>query len=400
VKDAAAMLVAPEPSIAHPAPRRLLAIALATSVASTSGTSFIYPVLPVLAGDLHVDATRIGLAMAVLTMPGIVLAPLFGIIADLKGRRRLLIFGLTLFAIGGAAAAAAPTYGWFLICRTLQGIGMSALLPLTIVLISDILSEEREIHGQGLKVVIDRIGMIGLPLLGGLLAAISWRAAFLAYVAILPVALAAFLFMPETGTRHSGGFAQYLRDTARALRERRLRVAFVTGFVRFFLDYGLYTYLPLLLSLQYGASALTAGWTIAASAGGSILTATAVGHLYRLFAVERLLAIAFLASAIGLAMVALALPLWAIASGAFLFGLGNGLISPLQKSLLTRRTPSALRGGVISCDRVIQQIAKSIAPSLMGLLLIVAPLALVFWVLVGFALAGTLAVTALRTRPE
>ena len=368
--------------------RKLLAIALATSVASTSGTSFVYPVLPVLAGDLDVDPTRIGLAMAVLTMPGIVLAPLFGIVADLKGRRWLLIFGLTLFGLGGATAAAAPSYGWFLACRTLQGVGMSALLPLTIVLISDILSEEREIHGQGLKVVMDRIAMIALPLLGGLLAAISWRAAFLAYIAILPVALAAFLFMPETGTPHSGGFAHYVRETALALRERRLRLAFVTGFVRFFLDYGLYTYLPLLLSLQYGASAVTAGWVIAASAGGSIVTAMSVGRLYRLFAVERLLAVAFLASALGLLLVALALPLWEIGAGAFLFGLGNGLISPLQKSLLTRRTSPGLRGGVVSVDRVIQQVAKSLAPSLLGALLLVAPLEALFWVLCAMSAAA------------
>ena len=50
----------------------------------------------------------------------------------------------------------------------------------------------------------------------------------------------------------------------------------------------------------------------------------------------------------------------------FLFGLGNGLISPLQKSLMTRRTPPELRGGVIAVDRVIQQVAKSAAPALLG----------------------------------
>ena len=49
-----------------------------------------------------------------------------------------------------------------------------------------------------------------------------------------------------------------------------------------------------------------------------------------------------------------------------LFGLGNGLISPLQKSLMTRRTPPELRGGVIAVDRVIQQVAKSAAPALLG----------------------------------
>ena len=137
---------------------------------------------------------------------------------------------------------------------------------------------------------------------------------------------------------------------------------------------------------------MTSGWLIAASACGSIMTATVVGRLHRHLAAERLLAIAFLSSAVGLVLVALPVPLWASGTGAFLFGLGNGLISPLQKNLLTRRTPVALRGGVISCDRVIQQVAKSVAPSLMGLLLLVAPLAAVFWVLAVFSLIGMVTV--------
>jgi MFS family permease len=82
----------------------------------------------------------------------------------------------------------------------------------------------------------------------------------------------------------------------------------------------------------------------------------------------------------------------------FLFGLGNGLISPLQKNLLTRRTPVALRGGVISVDRLIQQVAKSIAPALLGMLLVAAPLAAVFWTLAAFAIAGAAAVA--RLSPE
>src|SRR5690242_17734076 len=118
-----------------------LGIALATSIASSSGASFIYPVLPSIASNLDVDATRIGLAMAVLTAPGIVLAPLFGIVADLRGRRWMLILGLALFSVGGTAAAAAASFDWLLVFRALQGVGMSALSPLTIVLISDLLPE-------------------------------------------------------------------------------------------------------------------------------------------------------------------------------------------------------------------------------------------------------------------
>jgi MFS family permease len=368
-----------------------LAITFGTSAASVSGANLLYPVLPVLAADLQVDAARIGLAMVAFTAPAIVLAPLFGILADLHGRRWMLVFGLALFGLAGGAAALAPTYDWLLVCRVVQGIGMSAITPLTIVLLSDLLPDELEIHGQGYKVAIDRVAMIVLPLLGGVLAALSWRYAFLPYLLIVPLALAAFFWMPETLSPGADTLREYLARTFRAVREPRLTLAFAAGFLRFFLDYGLFTYLPLLVVLHYGASAATSGWLIAISAVGSILTAMNVRRVYLHQPAERLLAIAFFASAVGLAIIASKQPLWMLAIAAFLFGLGNGLISPLQKSLLTRRTPPSLRGGVVSVDRVIQQIAKSLAPSLMGLLILLANLEAVFWCLCALSTAGTLA---------
>jgi ACDE family multidrug resistance protein len=109
------------------------------------GASLLYPVLPVLAGDLAVDPARIGLVMAAFTAPAVVLAPLFGMIADPRGRRWILIFGLALFGLAGSAVALAPSYSWLLALRARQGVGMSALSPLTIVPISDMVPESREI---------------------------------------------------------------------------------------------------------------------------------------------------------------------------------------------------------------------------------------------------------------
>ena len=378
-----------------------LAIAFATSIASVSGATLLYPVLPVLAADLKVDEAQIGLVMAALTAPAIVLAPLFGILADLHGRRWLLIFGLALFGLGGGAAAMAPSYEWVLILRAIQGVGASALLPLTIVLISDILPDDREIRGQGIKVALDRVGMIVLPLIGGALAILSWRAAFVPFFLIVLLALAAYLWMPETGRPGHDSLRDYLARTSRAIREPRLTLAFATGFLRFFLDYGLYTYLPIIVALRYGASPAIIGLLIAVSAVGSIITAVSIGRIYGRVATEKLLALAFLVSAIGVGLPAFGAPLWLIGIGLFLFGLGNGLISPLQKSLMTRRTPAELRGGVIAVDRVIQQVAKSAAPALLGAMLLIAPLEALFWTMGAMSALGTLAliVVALMRDP-
>lgn len=368
-----------------------LAIALATSVTVVSGTSLVYPALPAVASDFQIELAKVGLIMAAFTTPAIFLAPVFGVLADLQGRRRVLIFGLAVFALAGTAAAWAPSFNWLLALRALQGVGMSALSPLTIALISDILPQERELHGQGLKVAVDRIGNIILPIIGGMLAAVSWRAPFAMYALVFLLALAALWRMPETNDTGSHTLKQYLAETLAAVRQPRLMIAFGTGFLRFFLDYGLYIYLPLLVSFRYDAAPVTVGWLIAVSAGGSILTAVSVARIHKWQSAERLLSVAFLASAIALAVIAIELPLWTVGVATFIFGLGNGLISPLQKSLLTRRTPANLRGGVISFDRMIQQIAKSLSPTLMGLLLLVADLEAVFWTLAGLSVIGTLA---------
>ena len=379
-----------------------LAIAFATSIASVSGVTLLYPVLPVLAADLKVEEAEIGLVMAAFTAPAIVLAPLFGILADLHGRRWLLVFGLALFGLGGGAAAMAPSYEWVLILRAIQGVGASALLPLTIVLISDILPDDREIRGQGIKVALDRVAMIVLPLIGGALAILSWRVAFVPFLLIVLLALAAYLWMPETGRPGHDSLKDYLARTSRAIREPRLTLAFATGFLRFFLDYGLYTYLPIIVALRYGASPAIVGLLIAVSAVGSIITAISIGRVYGRVATEKLLALAFLVSAIGVGLPALGAPLWLIGIGLFLFGLGNGLISPLQKSLMTRRTPAELRGGVIAVDRVIQQVAKSAAPALLGAMLLIAPLEALFWTMGVMSVLGTLAliVVALMRDPK
>lgn len=365
-----------------------LAITFATSVAASAGSSLLYPVLPVIAGDLQVAPSEIGLTMVAFTSPAVVLAPILGVIGDRHSRRWILILGLVLYGLAGSACALAPSFDWLLALRVLQGIGFSAVTGLTIILISDLLPEEREIHGQGWKVVIDRIAMILAPIMGGFLAAISWRLAFAPFLLCLPLAIAGWLWMPETSRPGGETLRQYFTQTYFAIRQPRLRTAFTTNFIRFFLDYGLFTYFSLFLALRYGASAATAGWLIAISSAGSIVTAVSIGHIHTRMPTERFLVVAFAGSAFALVMLPLHPPIWLVGVAVFVFGMANGLISPLQKSLLTRNTQPALRGGVISVDRVIQQIAKSLAPAVIGLLLLVAELEMVFWCLAAFSIAG------------
>src|SRR5215470_18508348 len=146
--------------LGHLAPekRRALSIVFASSVALVMGVNFIQPALPAMTQPFGIQDSALGLVMTMLTAPAIFLAPLFGVVADLFGRRLLLAWGLICYGIFGTAMAFAPTFTWLLIFRTIQGVAYSAVIPLTIVLIGDLLEGDREIGGQGLKVFLDRVG--------------------------------------------------------------------------------------------------------------------------------------------------------------------------------------------------------------------------------------------------
>jgi predicted MFS family arabinose efflux permease len=290
-----------------------------------------------------------------------------------------LAWGLIVYGIFGAAMALAPTFGWLLVFRAIQGIAYSAVIPLTIVLIGDLLEGDQEIGGQGLKVFLDRVGYLILPPLGGFLATIAWYWPFTVYFLTVPLGIAAFHWMPETRGKQRGGTKTYLGEVLRLARHPRLLIAFCAGFLRFFLDYGFLTYLPLFLVRTHGVSTATAGLLYMFFAAGAMITSSQAGRLAAGRDKAHLLFFAFLIS--GLAVIAVPLtPAVPLVGGAlFFYGLANGVISPMQKSLLTQNAPAELRGGVVSVDRLIQQVSKTSATSIVGLLLVAVELPVIFW---------------------
>jgi hypothetical protein len=51
------------------------------------------------------------------------------------------------------------------------------------------------------------------------------------------------------------------------------------------------------------------------------------------------------------------------------------------ESLLTQNAPAELRGGIVSVDRLIQQVSKTVSTTVVGLLLVATELSTIFWFL-------------------
>ena len=364
-----------------PEKRRSLSLVYAASLALMMGVNFIQPALPAMTEPFGISDSALSLIMTVFTAPAIVLSPIFGVIADMYGRRLLLAGGLILFGISGTAMALATSFTWLLVFRAIQGIGFSAVIPLTIVLIGDLLDGDEEIAGQGLKVFLDRIGYMILPPLGGLLAAFAWYWPFTLYIITVPLGIMTFFWMPETKGSVPSGTRAYLGEMLKLTRHPRLVVAFSAGFLRFFLDYGFLTYFPLFLVRTHGISTATAGLLYVFFSAGAMITSSQAGRLAAGRDKAQVLFIAFLVSGIALVAVPFMPGVWLVGGALFFYGIANGVISPMQKSLLTQNAPLQMRGGIVSFDRLIQQASKTISTSVVGLLLITAELPTIFWML-------------------
>src|SRR5918994_4602080 len=127
--------------------------------------------------------------------------------ADLFGRKRLFVAGSALFGAASLAAGLAPTVGWLLAARMLQGTGTALFTPATIALLADIFPDGPE-RRRALAFwgAAGPLGGVGAILLGSALAsALGWRASFLLGVPLtIFVVLLAQAVLPATTACHGG----------------------------------------------------------------------------------------------------------------------------------------------------------------------------------------------------
>jgi EmrB/QacA subfamily drug resistance transporter len=120
-----------------------------------------------------------------------VTVPIWGKLADLAGRRPAFLGGISLFLVGSLACGAAPSMGWLVAARLLQGLGAGSIMPLTMTVFCDIFPVETRARMQGIFSLVWGVSSVIGPMVGGLIVSLwSWRWVF--YVN-LPVGAAAMI---------------------------------------------------------------------------------------------------------------------------------------------------------------------------------------------------------------
>ena len=173
-----------------------LSIAIMSVFALIMGGTVVTPALQSLAEAF--PETPFSSILLVQTLPSLFLIPstiIAGSIAGTKVKyKTLVIVGIILFVVAGAAPFFATSFFQILISRAIFGIGVGIISPLASALIINLFDGQIRANKLGAGNAFMMIGGIILQLLGGFLCSHHWRYTFLAHLlAVIPLVIVIFL---------------------------------------------------------------------------------------------------------------------------------------------------------------------------------------------------------------
>jgi Na+/melibiose symporter-like transporter len=105
--------------------------------------------------------------------------PIYGKLADIWGRKRILLFGLGLFSVGSILSGQANSMGMLIAMRVVQGLGAGAIGPIVLTMIGDMFTLKERAVVQSLFSTVWGVASLAGPALGGVLTdRLSWRWVF------------------------------------------------------------------------------------------------------------------------------------------------------------------------------------------------------------------------------
>jgi len=173
-------------------PRWTLFCCILASSLSFVDASVLNVALPAIRAGYGAGAEQVQWVVNAYLLPLSALLLLGGALGDHFGRRRLLIFGTSVFGIASLVCALAPTLPLLLAARGAQGVGAALLLPNSLALLNAAYSGEKRGRAVGIWAAAGAAAAAIAPLIGGwLVDAVGWPSIF--YIN-LPLAAGAILF--------------------------------------------------------------------------------------------------------------------------------------------------------------------------------------------------------------
>ncbi|MEE6288495.1 MFS transporter [Georgenia sp. MJ173] len=168
-------------------PGTIVAVLAVAGIVISLAQTLVVPIIGILPQIFDTSAANTSWVITVTLLVGAVSTPVVGRLADMYGKKRMLLVAIVPFVLGSIVCAVAPNVVVMIVGRGLQGLA-TGIVPLGISLLHDVLPKEKV--GSAIALMSSSMGIggaLGLPVAAAVTEFTSWRVLFWATAAAAAV---------------------------------------------------------------------------------------------------------------------------------------------------------------------------------------------------------------------
>ncbi len=343
------------------------------SVMLALGTGIAAPVVPAYAKSFGVGFGAASLILIVEPWGGVLSTFPTGYLIDRLGRRPVLLIGPCLTAVFAFATAFAPSFGFLLLFRFIDGMAAQMWQQSRLAMIADSGADRERGKLITWMTTTQRFGMLFAPAIGGLVAGIDIRAPFIVYGLLVLVSLVpSFTLIKETATAET---RKSVEGDWKFIRQELMRpqmLWFLLAQIFANLTRGnIVGIMNLYMSYQYHRSPRSLGFIASANSFAIIPIGLITGTVMDRYGRKKTVVPGFLGlfiSAAFLAWTALdhsPFPLFLV--GYYLLNASQGITSGNMQVMGSDLAPARARGRFIGIWRMLAQLGNASSPTMFSL---------------------------------
>ena len=298
---------------------------------------FYIPILPFYVLHIGGSETSVGMLMGLFTFCSVILRPFQGRDLNRRGRKRLLITGVSLYALAGLGLLLLPSLPFLFLFRAVQGFGWGAFLLAFNTLTLDLAPPGKSGAAVGLMGIAPPFSLAVAPLLGEHCRIASGSNYFLlfsivAVVALITLLLSAVLREPQR---------EHVEGHVPALLSRRV---FFPSLIIFFMTFNLGSILTFLPLLGEARDIHAVGTFFTVFALTTVFSRPLAGRLSDYLGRPKVFLPGLIVAAPAMVMIALAVNAQQLLLSAFVLGIGFGSAHSSVMAMAADRLPVVERG--------------------------------------------------------
>lgn len=366
-----------------------------------TGASFslVMPFIPLYIEELGAPASQVpllsGLAISITALAAAIVAPIWGNLADRKGRRLMMIRAAAGMTVTMGALAFVPNVYWLLVMRFFTGV-LSGYIPNATALIAYQAPREKSGWAIGTLATGAIAGNLIGPLMGGILAELlGMKNVFIITGMILFITLLLTIFLVKETFEPVE--KKDLMSTKEILgQSTRRSVLFGLFFTSLILQLGMTSISPILtlyireLSTDTGSVLFLSGLIVSVAGVSAVISSPYLGRLGDRIGNHKILLLGLVFSFCCFIPMGLVTAPWQLGVLRFLLGFSTGALMPSVNTLISKITPPEGVSRIFGYNQMFNNFGQVLGPLVGSAVAQAYSYSAVFFVTAGFVLLNIL----------